>query len=125
MARPLQIEYSGALYHVTARGNAREDIFRSDEDRLSFLNVLSSTTSKYNWLCHAYCLMDITLPPRHRNTRPQPVPLHAATQRGLYPDFQSHSPAGWPYFPGALQIHQQSGWRETEKVIFQDLAPIS
>ena len=58
MARPLRIEYSGALYHVTARGNAREDIFRSDEDRLSFLNVLSSTTSKYNWLCHAYCLMD-------------------------------------------------------------------
>jgi len=33
MARPLRIEFAGALYHVTARGNAREDIYRDDEDR--------------------------------------------------------------------------------------------
>jgi putative transposase len=36
MARPLRIEFHGALYHVTARGNAQQDIFLDDEDRSSF-----------------------------------------------------------------------------------------
>ena len=58
MARPLRIEYPGAVYHVTARGNAREDIFLEDADRRLFLEVLGNTVTRYNWLCHAYCLMD-------------------------------------------------------------------
>lgn len=58
MARPLRIEYSGAVYHVTSRGNAREAIFISDDDRRKFLAVLASTIEKYNWLCHAFCLLD-------------------------------------------------------------------
>lgn len=58
MARPLRIEYEGAVYHVTSRGNARERIFRDDEDRTGFLEVLGSVVSRFNWLCHAYCLMD-------------------------------------------------------------------
>ena len=58
MARPLRIEYPGAVYHVTSRGNAREAIFLSDADRQTFLDVLADTVRKYNWLCHAYCLMD-------------------------------------------------------------------
>ena len=58
MARPLRIEYPGAVYHITARGNAREEIFLDDADRRLFLNVLASTIEKYNWLCHSYCLMD-------------------------------------------------------------------
>ena len=37
MARPLRIEFAGALYHVTARGNAREDIYHDDIDRQQFL----------------------------------------------------------------------------------------
>ncbi|SFI61052.1 hypothetical protein [Nitrosomonas sp. Nm34] len=36
MARPLRIEFTGALYHVTVRGNAREDIYHDDIDRNSF-----------------------------------------------------------------------------------------
>ena len=36
MARPLRLEYAGALYHVTARGDRREDIFFGDEDRIEF-----------------------------------------------------------------------------------------
>ena len=36
MARPLRIEFAGALYHVTARGNAREDIYHDNIDRNSF-----------------------------------------------------------------------------------------
>ena len=60
MARPLRIEYPGAVYHVTARGNARANIFLhlSDADRQTFLDVLAGTVEKYNWLCHAFCLLD-------------------------------------------------------------------
>ena len=58
MARPLRIEYSGAVYHVTSRGNARERIFVNDADRQVFLKIMGTVIKKYNWLCHAYCLMD-------------------------------------------------------------------
>lgn len=58
MARPLRIEYDGALYHVTSRGNARKAIFKDNEDRVIFLDTLSKVNEKYNWLCHAYCLMN-------------------------------------------------------------------
>ncbi len=58
MARPLRIEYPGALYHVTARGNARNKIFSSDKDREYFLDLLGFVVERFHWLCHAYCLMD-------------------------------------------------------------------
>lgn len=58
MSRPLRIEFPGAVYHVTARGNARNNIFLDDEDRENFLSLLASIVKRYNWLCHAYCLMD-------------------------------------------------------------------
>lgn len=57
MARPLRLEFPEAVYHVTSRGNARQDIFLDDSDRERFLAILSSTVHRYNWLCHAYCLM--------------------------------------------------------------------
>ncbi len=57
MARPLRIEYDGALYHVTSRGNERKAIFRDDEDRLRFLDTLQKVNERYNWICHGYCLM--------------------------------------------------------------------
>ncbi len=58
MARPLRIEYDGALYHITSRGNERKPIFRDEEDRSVFLDTLTLVNKKYNWLCHAYCLMN-------------------------------------------------------------------
>jgi len=58
MARPLRIEYEGAVYHITARGNARSDIYLSDEDRQMFLDVLAYVVNRFGWICHAYCLMD-------------------------------------------------------------------
>jgi putative transposase len=58
MARPLRIEYSGALYHVTARGNARQAIFLDDADRQRFLRVIEQVVSRLHLLLHAYCLMD-------------------------------------------------------------------
>jgi putative transposase len=58
MARPLRIEYPGALYHVTSRGNGRGKIFRSPRDRVYFLELLSSVVLRFHWLCHGFCLMD-------------------------------------------------------------------
>src|SRR4030042_6670680 len=57
MARPLRIEFPGAVYHVTSRGNERKAIFRDDQDRKMFLDALVEVARRYNWLCHAYCLM--------------------------------------------------------------------
>jgi REP element-mobilizing transposase RayT/phage pi2 protein 07 len=58
MARPLRIEFPGAVYHVTSRGNAKGMIFDDEQDRLKFLDVLGSVIKKHRWLCHAYCLLD-------------------------------------------------------------------
>ena len=57
MARPLRIEYPGAVYHVTSRGNEKKDIFKDDQDRATFLRILEHVNKRYHWLCHAYCLM--------------------------------------------------------------------
>lgn len=58
MARPLRLEFSGALYHLTARGNARQKIFFDNEDRQGFLDLLGKEISQQGWVCYAYCLMD-------------------------------------------------------------------
>jgi len=58
MSRPLRIQYPGAVYHVTSRGNARQPIYRKEADRELFLGILSRVISRYQWLCHAYCLMN-------------------------------------------------------------------
>ncbi len=57
MARPLRVEFSGAVYHVTCRGNAKQAVFLDDADREEFFTVLTSVVKRFNWLCHAYCLM--------------------------------------------------------------------
>ena len=58
MARPLRIEYPGAIYHVTSRGNARQNIFLDDDDKVLFLARLERATERYGFLFHSYCLMD-------------------------------------------------------------------
>jgi putative transposase len=57
MARPVRIEYPGAFYHITARGNERKDIFKSRRDREQFLSYLQSATERYGAVVHTYCLM--------------------------------------------------------------------
>jgi hypothetical protein len=57
MARPLRIEFAGALYHLTSRGDRRESIYEDEEDRQHFLDVLAEVVDRYRWICHAYCLM--------------------------------------------------------------------
>jgi putative transposase len=58
LARPLRIAYPGAFYHVTARGNERKPVFKSDRDREKFLEYLESATKRYQAVIHVYCLMD-------------------------------------------------------------------
>lgn len=58
MSRPLRLEYAGAIYHLTARGNARGVIFLDAADREMFLACLGEAVARFGWLCHAYCLMD-------------------------------------------------------------------
>lgn len=57
MARPLRIEFPGALYHVTSRGNAQQNIFENDVDRRRWLSIFSKVCSHFNWVCYSYCLM--------------------------------------------------------------------
>jgi putative transposase len=58
MSRPLRIEFAGAVYHVSARGNAGQSIFLKDGDRRQFLELLGREISQHRWICHGYCLLD-------------------------------------------------------------------
>ncbi len=58
MARQLRLEFAGGLYHLTARGNAQAAIYRDDDDRQMFLDLLGREIHQQGWLCYAYCLMD-------------------------------------------------------------------
>lgn len=57
MARPLRIEFPGAVYHVTSRGVRQEPIFDDDIDRRVFLRVVSEALCRLHGDVFAYCLM--------------------------------------------------------------------
>jgi putative transposase len=57
MARQWRIEFTGAIYHVLSRGNGGQAIFRSDDDRLLFLDLLEELVDRFNIEVHAYVLM--------------------------------------------------------------------
>ncbi len=57
MTRPLRVEIAGGVYHLTSRGDGREDIFLEDDDREQFLVLLGHAIERFGWRCHAYCLM--------------------------------------------------------------------
>jgi putative transposase len=57
MARPLRLEFPGAIYHITSRGDRQEAIYEDDADRQQWLDILSRVCERYNWRVHAYCLM--------------------------------------------------------------------
>ncbi|TET92719.1 MAG: hypothetical protein E3J46_00930 [Desulfobacteraceae bacterium] len=58
MVRPLRIEYPGAWYHVTSRGNEKKKIYSDDQDKRRFLEILSETRNLYGVEVHAYVLME-------------------------------------------------------------------
>ena len=57
MSRPLRLEFAGALYHVTSRGDRREDIYHDDIDRTLWLATLAHCCERFNWAIHAWCQM--------------------------------------------------------------------
>ncbi len=57
MVRPLRIQFEGALYHVTSRGDGGETIFTDQREYEEFLKVLEKMVTEYGWICHGYCLM--------------------------------------------------------------------
>ena len=57
MSRPLRIEFPGAVYHVTSRGDRQEAIFDDDSDRRLFLRVLAQGLERLDAKLLAYCLM--------------------------------------------------------------------
>ncbi|MFA6062644.1 MAG: transposase [Gallionella sp.] len=57
MTRPLRLEISGGVYHVTSRGDGGEDVYLSDADRLTWLRVFADVCERFGWICHAWCQM--------------------------------------------------------------------
>lgn len=57
MSRPLRLEFEGALYHVTSRGDRREPIVEDDTDRRAWLAVLEQGLERFEATAFAYCLM--------------------------------------------------------------------
>ena len=57
MSRPLRIEFPGAVYHVTSRGDRREPIYRDDDDRAAQLAVIADAADRFDAQVLAYCLM--------------------------------------------------------------------
>ncbi len=58
MARPLRLEFPGAVYHITARGNARQPIVADDPDRQHYVDTLAREVAQQSWRCYVWCLMD-------------------------------------------------------------------
>lgn len=57
MARPLRIEFAGAIHHVTSRGNRQHTIFHDDGDRRAWLNIFDDVCKRFDWTVHAFCQM--------------------------------------------------------------------
>lgn len=57
MARPSRIEFAGALYHVTSRGDRQEAIYGDDKNRHAYPETLGDVVERFGWLCYGYCFM--------------------------------------------------------------------
>ena len=55
MSRPLRLQYPGACYHITSRGNARHAIYTAPADYTLWLSVFASVLARAHWRCYAYC----------------------------------------------------------------------
>lgn len=57
MARPLRLEFAGALYHVTSRGDRRALIYLDDTDRAFWMQVLADVCARFHFVVHSFCQM--------------------------------------------------------------------
>jgi REP element-mobilizing transposase RayT len=58
MSRPVRIEFPGAVYHVTSKGRENQIVFKDQEDKGVFLNVVENVVDRFGWLLHSYVVMD-------------------------------------------------------------------
>lgn len=58
MSRPLRLEFPGAVYYITARGNAGQQLFTDVEDGQRFTELLAHEIAQQRWLCHGFCLLE-------------------------------------------------------------------
>ena len=58
MARAMRIEFPGAVDHITSRGNERREIFRDDDDRRHFLELLGEVVRRFAWIITGYTMLD-------------------------------------------------------------------
>ena len=57
MARPLRIQYPGAVYHITCSGNEKREIFKDGKDKTAFLDILERSLQTYCVKLYSYVLM--------------------------------------------------------------------
>ena len=115
MARPLRIQYPGAVHHVMARGSARGLIDLDDADRSMFLNVLGRVVSDLNWLCHACCLMTTHDHLLIETTRRKSVGRHAPAERCLHPTLPQEQGSSGHVFQGRFKSageQEESFWKD-------------
>jgi putative transposase len=102
MARQLRIEYEGAIYHVLNRGDRREEIFRDELDRKSFLHALGRACGKTGWQVHAYCLMSNHFHLVVETPRAKSQCGHEMAVGKLYDELQPTSSFERPFVCGSL-----------------------
>ena len=96
MPRSIRLEYPGAFYHVMARGNRRESIYRDEKDRRFFLKTLGEACGMTGWRVHAWVLLRNPLPPADRNPGTEPRGRDAVAAKHLHPALQRAAPALGP-----------------------------
>lgn len=97
-ARPFPIEFDGAVYQITSRGDRRKPIY-DDEDRSCFIRILSTDLNRFNTGLIAWCLMG------NHYQLVESFPVHAPSERREYSVLQPTPQQGRPSVPGALQGH--------------------
>ena len=104
MSRPLRLEFPGAVYHVTSRGDRREPIYRDAVDREAQLDVLEQAMDRFDARVLAYCLMGnhyhLVLHTRRANLSPLMRHLNGVYTRRFNP-----ARPGGPFVRRAVQGH--------------------
>src|SRR5260370_42273829 len=95
MARPLRLDYAGAVWHLTSRGNARGDIFYNDHDRLDFLELLAEVVRRFGWIVYTYMLLDNHFHLVIETPEATPLPRDAVAPRHLRQSLQPATRPGW------------------------------
>src|ERR1700741_2058899 len=102
MARRLRIEFEGAIYHVMARGNARQKIVRDDADRRRLIAGLEDTVVRCGWELLCYVIMDNHLHLMLKPPRPNLAAGMQSVSLGIRALGRTAAPAAGAPVPGAV-----------------------